>query len=268
MERKRKSPWILIVIMATKFAKFAKLAKLAQAFKAIKALKLMVTFFSMAIGALLYSFLLGPLFAIGFVLLLFVHEMGHVLALCIKGHPVRAPIFIPFLGAAIFVPKFKDRQEEAFVGFGGPFLGTVASVLLFGLWAMMPSRPILLLALSYNFLFVNLFNLIPIRPFDGGRITQVAGKFFSVIGASIAIALPILLKNPGLLIIWILVLMDLNISIKKKCAAGLTCQAAMIFLMLKGYSDQGLVIDIIDNLMAVAINGLWLLLVIMSYAKG
>jgi len=166
---------------------------------------------------------------------------------------VTAPVFIPFLGAAIFVPKFDSKQTEAFVGFGGPLLGIIGSIVLFGVWAI-SGHPLLLLLLSYNFFFINLFNLVPIRPLDGGRITQIAGRFFAIIGGVIVIILPLALKNPGLFIIWILVLMDVGINARIKSMIGVACQILMISLMIGGYSEQGLFLDIVDNVFACLLN--------------
>lgn len=255
MDRQRKSSWIsVLVVFLLKFGKIAKLTKLGKAFKALKATKLALTFGSMAISAFVYSFMWGPWFAVGFVIMLFIHEIGHVIAMRIKGIPVSAPVFIPMLGAVIFAPPFKDRETEAFVGYGGPLLGTIGAVISFGLWAVLPGESAFFLVLSYLALFLNLFNLIPIRPLDGGRITQVASRFFGILGGAIILVLPILLQNPGLLLLWILILPDIKIDPRFRMGAGAFSQMAMVTLMIGGYSDQGLGMDIVDCLLATAFN--------------
>src|SRR4051812_45453074 len=108
---------------------FMKSAKLLKIFKSVKVLKVVISFASMAIFAVCESAVMGMAFALALVVLLFIHEIGHVIALKIKGYGLRLPLFIPFLGAAISAPPFDDRDTEAYVGYGGPFLGTIAAVL-------------------------------------------------------------------------------------------------------------------------------------------
>lgn len=122
---KRRGPWGLLMAL---LLKSTKLVKVFKAIKLLKFTKVILTFATMVISAFVYSLRFGVWFGAGFVLLLFVHEMGHVFALRVKGHPWAAPIFIPMLGAVVFAPKFKDAEEEAFVGYGGPFVGGGGSV--------------------------------------------------------------------------------------------------------------------------------------------
>ncbi len=119
-ENKAKSS--LGIVLLAMLAKSAKLLKLLKLLKVAKPFVLLV---SMSISAIAYAFLLGPWLSILFVALLLVHEMGHVIAMKLKGYDTPTPVFIPFLGAAIFAPKFEDRDTEAFVGYGGPLLGTM-----------------------------------------------------------------------------------------------------------------------------------------------
>jgi|SRR3989344_7938443 len=133
----------------------------------------------MAVSAFAYAFLLGPWFGIGLVVLLLIHEMGHVIALRLRGYESSTPVFIPFLGAAIFAPKFTDRDNEAFVGYGGPLLGSIGAVALFAVWFFLPTDSVaaqLVLITSYFGVYLNLFNMIPISPLDGGRITGLMDK--------------------------------------------------------------------------------------------
>ena len=75
---------------------FAKSIKLVVIFKAMKFTKVLVTLVSMLLSAVIYGFWLGPWFGIGLVLMLFIHEMGHVIALRLKGFETSGPVFIPF----------------------------------------------------------------------------------------------------------------------------------------------------------------------------
>jgi hypothetical protein len=102
METKRKRLWY--------FGILAKATKLVKAIKFLKFGKMFLTFASMILSVLVYSFMLGPWFAFGFVMMLFIHEMGHIVALRVKGYNTPGPIFIPMLGAVIFAPKFRRRS--------------------------------------------------------------------------------------------------------------------------------------------------------------
>lgn len=155
-----------------------------------------------------------------------------------KGMPTSAPVFIPMLGAVIFSPPFKTREEEAFVGYGGPLIGSLAGLIMFGVWAITPGRPEILLLISFIAIYINLFNLLPLRPLDGGRITQVTGEWFKYIGIGLLLALTIAIRQPDILIIWILILSDIKMDSKLRAGVGVTCQTLMVVLIYLGYSTQ------------------------------
>src|SRR5581483_11573336 len=175
MKKKESAGWNFLLVLAAKFTKLVKLVKF------VKFTKIFLTLGSMAISVLVYSFFRSPTFALGFVLLLFIHEMGHVIALHMKGYGTKAPVFIPFLGAVVFLPKLKSRDDEPFTGYGGPLAGGLASLGVLGLDLLAPEHT-LLLQLSYVSAMLNLFNLIPLRPLDGGRVTQITGEWVKYIG--------------------------------------------------------------------------------------
>src|SRR5438128_1855091 len=109
-------------------------------------------------------------YAAGFIALLLVHEMGHYLAARQKGLPVSAPTFIPFVGAWIELKDTPmDVETEAYVAAAGPLVGTAGAILVY-LWARWTGSD-LLLAVAYAGFFLNFFNLIPLSPLDGGRMT-------------------------------------------------------------------------------------------------
>jgi Zn-dependent protease len=116
-----------------------------------------------------YASIWGWKWALGFVLLLFVHECGHLIVAKQFGLAVSAPMFIPFMGAFIALKEApRDAWMEACVGIGGPILGSIGAVLCHtaGLALNMP----LLIALGWTAYFLNLFNLTPVGMLDGGRI--------------------------------------------------------------------------------------------------
>ena len=201
-----------LVILAVKSSKLIKAVKVL---KALKSAKVMLSAGTMFLSVVMYSFSLGWKFAFGLVGMLFIHELGHVIACKKKGVPASAPIFIPFLGAAIFAPKMDKKEDEAYIGIGGPYLGSLGALLCFFLFLFLPEKYPTLLALSYLGAIINLFNLIPIRPLDGGRITQIVGSWFKWVGVAILLLLTLATKDPGLLIIWIIVIDDLRWKNKK-----------------------------------------------------
>lgn len=124
---------------------------------------------SMMISVFVYAMAFGLKFAIGFVVLLLLHEWGHLAASKVVGLPVSRPIFIPFVGAVIRIQKMPlNAKMEANVAIGGPAAGTLSALLClaFYLW----TDSLLMLVLSYTACLLNLFNLIPCDPLDGGRI--------------------------------------------------------------------------------------------------
>jgi len=142
---------------------------------------------SMLISIAVYAVAFGFQFAIGFVFLLFAHEYGHLVASRVVGLKVSGPLFIPFLGAVIQVKEIPlNVKMEANVAIGGPAMGTLSALvcLVCYLW----TNSILMLILSYTACLLNLFNLIPCDPLDGGRIAAAISPRLWWVG-SIVIAI-------------------------------------------------------------------------------
>lgn len=236
-------------------ALLAKSAKLVKLFKVLKFGKVFLTVATMLLSVFAYSFTLGPWFSVGFVVLLFVHEMGHVIALKYKGLPASAPVFIPMVGAVVFSPKFESEEDEAFVGFGGPFVGSLGALACFAMWKLTPGSPTILLMLSYTAAFLNLFNLIPIRPLDGGRVTQVVGSWFKYVGVAALLLFSVSIKQPFVLLLWILVLDDIGMNGWLKFVIAVVCMASMVVLMSLGFGDQPWWANLIDSVLATIFVG-------------
>jgi Zn-dependent protease len=172
-------------------------------FAGLKFGKLLTTGGTMLISLVLYASIWGWRYAAGFVGLLFAHEMGHVIAARQRGLAVSAPAFIPFMGAMITMRDAPQNAEvEAHVAYGGPFLGTLAAFAVY-FWARQVDST-LGLAIAYSGFFLNLFNLLPISPLDGGRITSVLGPRVWFIGAPLLVGLLIWWPSPVLFLIAIL----------------------------------------------------------------
>ncbi len=139
---------------------------------------------TMLLSLVAYAFVFGWKYAAGFIVLLFVHEMGHYIAARQRGLAVGLPTFIPFLGAWIELKDLPhDAETEAYVGLGGPFVGTIGALVAY-LLARSWDAP-WLLAVAYAGLFLNLFNLIPLSPLDGGRITAVLSPRIWLLGVPV-----------------------------------------------------------------------------------
>ena len=174
-------------------------------FSALKLGKVLTTGGTMLISVFAYGLVFGLPYAIGFVLLIFAHEMGHYLAAKQRGLAVGAPTFIPFVGAWIQLKDLPhDAETEAYVGMAGPLVGSVAALGVYYLGRNYDSD--LLIALAYSGFFLNLFNLIPLSPFDGGRITAVISPKLWLIGAPILVVLFFYLQSPLLILMAILAL--------------------------------------------------------------
>ncbi len=152
--------------------------------------KIATTGGTMLLSLALYATIWGWRYAAGVVVLLFVHEMGHFIAARQCGLNVGAPTFIPFLGAWIELKDHPlDVRTEAYIAVAGPLVGTVGAI-AFYLWGRWTGES-LLLAISYAGLFLNLFNLLPISPLDGGRITAILSPRVWLLGAPLLLAMMI-----------------------------------------------------------------------------
>jgi len=186
----------IIALLIFVLTKIGKLGFLLQLFK----LKTLFTMF-IAIGA--YALIFGLPFAVGFVFAILVHETGHWVALRHYGVNVSSPIFVPFLGAAVFAKEMPKRvYHEAITAAAGPAFGFLITALFFVIGIAYNSG--LFLAIAYLSGFINLFNLIPFGFLDGGRIAKALSKKMWIIGAVMLIALFVAMPNPFFLVILIL----------------------------------------------------------------
>ncbi len=180
----------LVLIVLKPLAIFLKLSKFAG------------TFISMFLMIWVYSFIYGWWFALGFVILLLIHEYGHLWFARMKNIKTGKPIFIPFVGALIALKEQpKNASDEAFIAIGGPVLGGLAAIGCLGIYFLVDST--FWLALAYVGLFLNLFNLVPVHPLDGGRIATALSTKLWLIGLLILLYLTFKTFNPILVLILI-----------------------------------------------------------------
>lgn len=222
--------------------------------------KIAVTGGTMLLSVVVYAFIFGWKYAVGIVVLLFVHELGHYLAARGRGLAVGAPTFIPFVGAWVQLKDLPhDAETDAWVGLAGPLLGTAGALVAYLLarsWNLD-----WLLAVAYAGLFLNLFNLIPLMPFDGGRITAVLSPRLWLLGVPVLVALFFWRPSPMLLLMALLAAPHLwqairgpqdaayyAVSAAKKWEYGLMYVALAAFLALMTH-------DVHEMLVARGIRG-------------
>jgi Zn-dependent protease len=193
--KRRLGPIAVILIAIVKYGKAGLLL--------LPKLKLLTTSGSMLVSIAAYSLLWGWRFAVGFVLLLLVHEMGHVIQLRREGIPASAPLFIPFLGAVVGAKSLgDDAAAEARVGLAGPVLGTAGTIALLGVAEGTDSE--LLKALAFTGFFLNLFNLVPLTPLDGGRAMAALTPWMWFAGLFVAAGIAFAFPNPIIILIVLL----------------------------------------------------------------
>jgi len=165
--------------------------------------KFLATSFSMLVSIGAYALIWGWKFAVGFVGLLFVHEMGHYIQLRREGVKPSGMLFIPFLGAAVGARSLGGSAlAEARVGLAGPILGTLACLALLPVAAASDSQ--FWDALIFTGLFLNLFNLVPLVPFDGGRAMAAMAPWMWFVGFGGMALFFFLFPNPILILFLVL----------------------------------------------------------------
>jgi Zn-dependent protease len=169
--------------------------------------KLLTTAGTALVSVVVYSLFFGWWFAIGFVVLLFVHEMGHVIQLRREGVKASAPMFIPGFGAVVMMKSLPDDAlAEARVGLAGPVLGTLGAGLCLAIAEATNSD--LLRALAFVGFLINLINLVPVVPFDGGRAMAAMAPAMWFLGLGAMVVLLLLTGNTFLLIFIVLGAME------------------------------------------------------------
>jgi Zn-dependent protease len=149
----------------------------------------------MLVSIAAYALFWGWSFGVGFVLLLLVHEMGHVIQLRREGVPASAPLFIPFLGAVVGMKQApKDAAVEARVGLAGPILGSLGCLVPLALYEATGNN--LFRALAFTGFFLNLINLLPVLPLDGGRAMAALSPAMWVIGFVLLIGIMFVYPTP------------------------------------------------------------------------
>jgi Zn-dependent protease len=176
------------------------LTKLKAILLLLPKLKLFTAAGTMLISVAAYGAIWGWQFGAAFVALLFIHEMGHVIALRREGIKASAPMFVPFLGAVISAKSLGDNAAaEARVGLAGPILGSLGAAACVLIWHATGND--FWRALAFTGFFLNLFNLLPVVPLDGGRAMAAMAPAMWFVGFAGLVALAFVFPNPIILLI-------------------------------------------------------------------
>jgi Zn-dependent protease len=163
-------------------------------------LKILSTSGTMLVSVAAYALIWGWKFAAGFVALLFIHEMGHVIQLRREGIKASAPLFVPFLGAFVGMKQLPDNAAaEARVGLAGPVLGAIGCLVPLALYEATHYE--FWRALAFTGFFLNLFNLLPVLPLDGGRAMAALSPWMWLVGFGLLIAAAFVFPSPIMILI-------------------------------------------------------------------
>lgn len=192
----KKKNGLLTGIGAIALFAFSKLKFLVVVLKLAKLHTLLSLILSVGVYAIAY----GWKFAVGLVYLLFIHEMGHMVGARMKGVPTSPAIFIPFMGAAVGMKeKPKNIKDDVFITYLGPLAGFISILPFFALYAV-NKDPFWLVMLQVGAM-INLFNLVPMMPLDGGHIARMLSNRLLILGMAGIITLTVMSPDPILVLI-------------------------------------------------------------------
>lgn len=152
---------------------------------------------------------------VGFVLITLIHEIGHAVVIRAKGLRAGFLVFIPFIGGAV---TLKDQPRSAYddaqIGLAGPIAGTLASLVSLEIFKV-NHNPLYLLIASVGFI-INLINLLPLGPLDGGRISAAVTKWMWLFGGAALIYKTVKQPNPLMILILVLAAFQVYASIMRE----------------------------------------------------
>lgn len=196
-EQQKKNSWWVVGGLLAYIATFGK-----NVITALKFSKFAGPMISMLISIGAYALVFPIAASVGLVFMILIHELGHVWAAKRKGLPVSAPMFIPFVGALITMKRApRDAVTEAFIAIGGPLFGTMGALIAFaiGVW----TKEAVFFVAAYIGFFINLVNLLPVHPLDGGRIVTAVSRWLWIVGMIGGMFVIWYLKSWLLLIVWV-----------------------------------------------------------------
>lgn len=190
-----KSIGAVATAIAVLLAKFKTLLLLLLNFKwAFILLKVFTYGGSFFISLFFYALFWGWKFGLVFVLMILAHEMGHYVTIRNYGLPARLPMFVPFFGAYTVGGVPASLEQDAYIALAGPLTGLGVSAICFG-YGYATHDPFWYVAANVG-AFINLFNMIPALPFDGGRVAGALSPALWVVGFALFLVLSFALHVP------------------------------------------------------------------------
>lgn len=228
---------------------FIKLYRAAGVLKFLKAIKILGPLMMVVSGIFtgeIYSLIMKTSLVAGLLLSLAVHELGHYVATKQRGLRASWWLFIPFVGAWMEAPDFRSRYDEAYIAFGGPFIGGIFSLTLFSAWSVLPLSNEwgnVLFTTAFLSTMLNLFNMIPLSPLDGGRITEGLSVWFRIAGFIFLIVLSLYTAEASMLLVWMLVLSEIRMSALLRYGVSIVLLILMAVLIMLGYHGSSVLED-------------------------
>lgn len=161
--------------------------------------KLLAVSWTFLLSLWLYVVVFGWRFAAVLIFVLLAHEMGHYAAFRAYGLPARLPVFVPFFGAFTAGTPPQDLEQDAYIALAGPLTGLGLAALCYGIGLAFTDA--FWYACASVSAFLNLFNMLPIPPFDGGRVIGAVSPFFWIAGIVLFVVAAIFLHIPLLFVI-------------------------------------------------------------------
>ncbi len=228
---------------------FIKLYRAAGALKLLQGVKILEPLLMVASGVLtgsVYSLTMKVSLVVGLLVSLAVHELGHYFATKKRGLHAYWWLFVPFVGALMKAPDFRSRDDEAYIAFGGPLVGGVFSLLLYGAWLVLPLPKEwgnILFTVAFLSTLLNLFNMIPLPPIDGGRITAGVSVWFRVLGFAVLLVLSLYTAQASMLLVWILILSEIRMHPLMRLVIAALMWVLMAALIVMGYHGGSVIED-------------------------
>ena len=231
------------IVLLVKLYRAAALLKFLQE---IKILEPLTTMASGVFTASVYSFTMKVSLVVALVVSYAVHEFGHFFATKFRGLTANWWIFFPFAGQLMDAPDFRSRDDEAYIAYGGPLVGGAFSFLLFIAWLILPlpnEWGNILYTTAFLSTLLNLFNMIPVSPLDGGRITEGVSIWFRVVGFIGLIVLSFYEKQASMLLVWMLIISQVRMLPMRRLIVASAMLALMGLLILLGFHGNSVFED-------------------------
>lgn len=248
---------ILAILFKFKAIIFLILSKLKFLLVILKLGKSASTLISMTLMIVVYAKMYGLAFGVGFVLLLFAHEMGHYITARKLNMNVSLPLFIPFVGALISLKEEPQNAiTEAKMAIGGPIVGSLAALFCLVIYEI--TKYNYLLALAYTGFFLNIFNLIPLHPLDGGRTVSAISKKMWIVGIILGAVVTVKFFNPIMILLLIMGVVQLinqwksedkdyyNVSFNTRLSFALLYFGLLILLGIGMWYTHGINLNVIS----------------------